>query len=110
DLYVVSGRHIDGLTDLSPSDGIAASNHLFRNNGDGTFTDVTAQAGVGGHNWGFGAVAADYNNDGFQDLYVYNYGPNILYRNNGDGTFTDVTRQAGVAALHQIWSGGAAFG
>ena len=109
DLYIVNGSTIDNL--LHPSQvKHPPHNYLFRNNGDGTFTDVTRRAGVEGHGWGFGAVVADYNNDGFQDLYVYNYGPNILYRNNGDGTFTDVTAQAGVAAPHQIWSGGAAFG
>jgi enediyne biosynthesis protein E4 len=109
DLYIVNGSTIENL--LQPSQvKHRPHNYLFRNNGDGTFTDVTRQAGVEGHGWGFGAVAADYNNDGFQDLYVYNYGPNILYRNNGDGTFTDVTVEAGVAAPHQIWSGGAAFG
>jgi hypothetical protein len=109
DLYIVNGSTIENL--LHPSQvKNPPRNYLFRNNGDGTFTDVTRQAGVEGHGWGFGAVAADYNNDGFQDLYVYNYGPNLLYRNNGDGTFTDVTGEAGVAALHQIWSGGAAFG
>jgi len=105
----VNGSTIENL--LHPSQvKHRPHNYLFRNNGDGTFTDVTRRAGVEGHGWGFGAVAADYNNDGFQDLYVYNYGPNILYRNNGDGTFTDVTARAGVAAPHQIWSGGAAFG
>jgi hypothetical protein len=109
DLYIVNGSTIENL--LHPSRvKNPPRNYLFRNNGDGTFTDVTRQAGVEGHGWGFGAVAADYNNDGFQDLYVYNFGPNILYRNNGDGTFTDVTGEAGVAAPHQIWSGGAAFG
>ncbi len=109
DLFIVNGSTADNL--LYPSRVKSfPHNYLFRNNGDGTFTDVTAKAGVGGRSWGFGAVAADYNNDGFQDLYVYNFGPNVLYRNNGDGTFTDVTEHAGVAAPHQIWTGGAAFG
>ncbi len=96
DLYVVSGRHIDGLTDLSAPDGIAATNHLYRNNGDGTFTDVTAQAGVGGHGFGIGVTAGDFDNDGNEDLYVTNYNSAILYHNNGDGTFTDITSSAGV--------------
>ncbi len=109
DLYVVNGSTIENL--LNPSHVKAPPhNYLFRNNGDGTFTDVTHQAGVEGHGWGFGAVAADYNNDGFVDLFVYNYGPNILYRNNGDGTFTDVTASAGVAGNNLVWSAGAAFG
>ena len=63
------------------------ANALYRNNGDGTFTDVTQQAGVGHDGFGMGASAADYDDDGDLDLYVLNYGPNVLYRNNGDGTF-----------------------
>ncbi|PYV25909.1 MAG: hypothetical protein DMG24_08265 [Acidobacteria bacterium] len=108
DLYLVNGSTIANL--LNP--GAVKDpphNYLFRNNGDGTFTDVTRQAGVEGGGWGNGAVAADYNNDGWVDLFVYNFGKNILYRNNGDGTFTDVTAQAGVAG-DNVWSAGAAFG
>ncbi|HID94786.1 MAG TPA: CRTAC1 family protein, partial [Candidatus Latescibacteria bacterium] len=75
---------------------VTDSGHLYRNNGDGTFTDVTREAGVGDTSFGMGASAADYDNDGFIDIYVTNFGPNILYRNNGDGTFTDVTEAAGV--------------
>jgi len=74
--------------------------YLYRNNGDGTFTDVTVKAGVTGLETGsYGAVFVDYDNDGFLDLYIVNLGdPNILYHNNGDGTFTDVTEKAGVGA------------
>jgi enediyne biosynthesis protein E4 len=72
-------------------------NRLYRNNGDGTFTDVTEHAGVQGHSYGMGVTTCDYDNDGFTDLYVTNLGRNILYHNNGDGTFTDVTNRAGVA-------------
>jgi hypothetical protein len=82
-------------------------NRLYRNNGDGTFTDVTAQAGVQGAGYGMGVAVGDYDNDGFPDLYVTNVGRNILYHNNGNGTFTDVTEQAGVAAVG--WSAGAMF-
>jgi hypothetical protein len=82
-------------------------NRLYRNNGDGTFTDVTERAGVRGHSYGQGVAVGDYDNDGFQDLYVTNYGRNILYHNNGDGTFTDVTQKAGVGAGG--WSSGACF-
>ena len=82
-------------------------NRLYRNNGDGTFTDATEKAGVAGHSYGMGAVAGDYDNDGYPDLYVTNYGKNILYHNNGDGTFTDVTEKAGVAGGG--WSASAAF-
>jgi len=78
------------------------TNRLYRNNGDGTFTDVTEKAGVGDKGYGVGGSAADYDNDGDLDLYVLNYGPNVLYRNNGDGTFTDVTKESGLGDPH--WS------
>ena len=66
-------------------------NALYRNNGDWTFTDVTEAAGVGDQGYGLGVTAADFDNDGDQDLYINNFGPNVLYRNNGDGTFSVVT-------------------
>jgi hypothetical protein len=82
-------------------------NALYRNNGDGTFTDVTLQAGVGGTQMAFGCSCADYDNDGDEDLYVLNYGPNEFFRNNGDGTFSDCSRQSGLAdtrwSLHAPW-------
>jgi hypothetical protein len=107
DLYVVNGRHVEGLTDHSKAEGVGATNHLYRNNGDGTFTDVTAQAGVEGTGFGVGITVGDFNNDGNEDLYVTNYGSSILYRNNGDGTFADVTAKAGVENPH--FGTGAAF-
>jgi hypothetical protein len=107
DLYVLSGRHIDRLTDLSAPDGADATNHLYRNNGDGTFTDVTAQAGVGGKGFGMGVTVGDFDNDGYEDIYVTNYNSAILYHNNGNGTFTDVTNQAGVE--NRYFGTGAAF-
>jgi hypothetical protein len=82
-------------------------NRLYRNNGDGTFTDVTEKAGLKGEGYGMGVAAADYDNDGFTDLYVTAVGHNILYHNNGDGTFTDVTKSTGVEAGG--WSAGAMF-
>jgi hypothetical protein len=100
DLYVVSGRYLEGVTKFSKPDGVDATNHLYRNNGDGTFTDVTAQAGVPGKGFGMGVTAGDYDNDGFEDLYVTNWNSAILYHNNGDGTFTDVTAKAGVDNPH----------
>ncbi|WP_162006507.1 CRTAC1 family protein [Roseimaritima sediminicola] len=95
----------DGLPDIYLLNGAAVpdsnltttpTNRLYRNLGDWTFRDVTEAAGVGDTGYGLGVAAADYDNDGDQDLYVNNFGRNILYRNNGDGTFTDVTEQAGV--------------
>ena len=83
------------------------SNALYRNDGDGTFTDITDIAGVGHQGYGMGCVFADYDDDGNLDLYVTNYGANVLYHNNGDGTFSDVTKTAGVSC--ELWSTGAAF-
>jgi hypothetical protein len=100
DLYVVSGRYVDGVTKFSKPDGVDATNHLYRNNGDGTFTDVTAQAGVGGKGFGMGVTVGDYDNDGYEDIYVSNWNSSILYHNNGNGTFTDVTAKAGVENPH----------
>ncbi len=101
DIYFVNGRW---HPDISSNQGRKLKGHLrnalYRNNGDGTFTDVTEQAGVGGPDdaYGMAASCADYDNDGYLDLYVCNYGRNILYHNNGDGTFTDVTDKAGLAS------------
>ncbi len=91
DLYLVNSAALPGFIE-----SFEPTNALYRNNGDGTFADVTTQAGVGDRGYGLGVCAADYDNDGHIDLYVTNFGPNVLYRNNGDGTFVDVTAQAGV--------------
>jgi hypothetical protein len=93
DIYFVNSGKCDIYTPAQP-----LRNALYRNNRDGTFTDVTEKAGVAGGGYGMGIAVGDYNADGFPDLYVTQYGRSILYRNNGDGTFTDVTEQAGVAA------------
>ncbi len=87
--------------------GQKAAGALYRNNHDGTFTDVTAKAGVGTPCFAMGGAVGDYNNDGWPDMYITCLGGNVLYRNNGDGTFTDVTAKAGVADGR--WSTGAAF-
>ncbi len=107
DLYVLSGRYLDGVTDHSKADGKDATNHLYRNNGDGTFTDVTKEAGVAGKGFAMGVTVGDYDNDGYEDIYVTNWNSSILYHNNGDGTFTDVTEKAGVQ--NNRWGIGAAF-
>ena len=93
DIYFVNSGPSDFFTPSTP-----LKNALYRNNHDGTFTDVTDKAGVAGGKFGMGVAAGDYDGDGNVDLYVTNYGPNILYRNNGNGTFTDVTEKAGVTA------------
>ena len=90
DLFFVNGWRLE----LGRPEG--AGSILYRNRGDGTFGDVTREAGLGFHSYGMGAAAGDYDNDGFPDLYVTNLGLNRLYRNNGDGTFSDVTVEAGV--------------
>ncbi|HUM05135.1 MAG TPA: CRTAC1 family protein [Terriglobales bacterium] len=99
DLYVTSGKPLEGNIHPYPLKQPPATpphNHLYRNNGDGTFTDVTDQAGVAANVYGMAAIAADYDNDGFVDLFVTSYGRAILYRNKGDGTFEDVTGKAGI--------------
>ena len=101
DLYLANGSDLPGATAPIPP-----TNRLYRNDGD-TFTDVTAQASVGDTGYGLGCCVGDYNNDGFTDLYVTNYGANVLYHNNGDGTFTDVTETAGVGGNQ--FSSGCAF-
>jgi hypothetical protein len=102
DVYLVNSGPSDFYTPKTP-----LRNALYRNNHDGTFADVTDKAGVAGGTFGMGAAAADYDGDGWQDLYVTAYGRNLLYHNNGNGTFTDVTDKAGVAAPG--WSTQATF-
>jgi hypothetical protein len=104
DIYVVNGSTFDAL------DGKETPPHaaLFHNNHDGTFTDVAAKAGVTNDRWGFGVTIADYDNDGWPDIFVSNWGKNRLYHNNHDGTFTDVGEKAGVQLGN--WSTGATWG
>ena len=89
DIFLLSGTRLDG-------DPPGATNRLYKNNRDGTFTDVTEKAGLKAVGWASGVCIGDYNNDGFEDIFCTYFGQNRLYRNNGDGTFTDVTKTAGL--------------
>jgi hypothetical protein len=100
DIFLLSGTRLEG----NPPE---ASNRLYKNNRDGTFTDVTERAGLTAAGWANGVCVGDYNNDGFDDIFCTNFGQNRLYRNNGNGTFTDVTKEAGVAGGG--WSTSASF-
>jgi len=104
DIFLTNGASIPSLDKSDPG----YWNRLYRNNGDGTFTDVTESAGLKGKCYSMGAAAADYDNDGYTDLYVAGYNCNQLFHNNGDGTFTDATRKAGVDGvipkLGKAWS------
>jgi hypothetical protein len=102
DILVLCGTRAD-----SPPE---ATNRLYKNNRDGTFTDVTEKAGLVRTGWASGVTIADYNNDGYEDIFITYYGQNVLYRNNGDGTFTDVTEQAGLAYTGPArWGSGCTF-
>jgi hypothetical protein len=103
DIYFVNGRWLKTVNDnrgRSLRDKL--TNAFYRNNKDGTFSDVTEKAGVGDKSFSFGCSTADFDNDGDLDLYVLNYGPNVFYRNNGDGTFTDISESSGLA--NPSWS------
>jgi hypothetical protein len=103
DVFIVNGTTLDPLPGKKPP-----TNHLYHNNHDGTFTDVTEKAGLVHTGWGQGVCVGDYDNDGYEDLFVTYYGKNALYHNNGDGTFTDVSEKAHVAG-NGAWSTGCAF-
>ena len=103
DIFLVNGTRLE-----QPSNEAAPSNHLYRNNHDGTFTDVTTKAGLGATGWGQGVCVGDYDNDGWEDLYVTYYGKNRLYHNQG-GVFTEVAEKAGVAGSGKAWGTGCAF-
>ena len=99
DLFILSGSRLDG----SAPD---ATNRLYRNNRDGTFTEVTAEAGLVRHGWATGVTVGDYNNDGYEDIFITYWGQNVLYRNNRNGTFTDVTKAAGLTNTSREWGSG----
>ena len=102
DLFLLSGTRLEG----APA---GATSRLYKNNRDGTFTDVTEKAGLGAAGWASGVCVGDYNNDGFDDLFCTAFGQNTLYRNNGDGTFTDVTKAAGLLGAQPRWGAGCSF-
>lgn len=104
DLFFVNGTRLNGFPK-----GQEPTTHLYRNNRDGTFKDVTKQAGLARAGWGQGVCVGDYDNDGFDDLFISYYGKNALYKNNGNGTFTDVSEKSGVAGTKTRWGSGAAF-
>ena len=103
DIYLVNGAP---LTENKPD--VLPINHLYRNNGDGTFTDATLKTGTGDTGYGIGCCVGDYDNDGYKDLFITNFGQNVLYRNKGDGTFADVSQQTGITD-ESIFSAGCAF-
>ncbi len=102
DIFILGGRRLESVPP-------GASNRLYKNNRDGTFSDLTAKSGLFDAGWATGVCVGDYNNDGHEDLFVTYYGQNRLYRNNGDGTFTDVTEKAGLLQPHIRFGSGCAF-
>lgn len=114
DIYLMNGKYLEGISD---PDGIVfknSHNELYKNNGNDTFTKVTEKAGVAGKNWSMAASAIDLDNDGYQDLYVLNFGQNVFYHNNGNGTFSDITASLGLGGPNKLngftkWSIGASF-
>ncbi len=101
DIFVLSGTTLEG--------DATSTNRLYKNNRDGTFTDVTEKAGLHRTGWVSSVAVGDYNNDGFDDLFVTYFGQNVLYRNNGDGTFTDVTKESGLLLPGKHWGSGCTF-
>src|SRR5579864_6205878 len=102
DIFLLCGTRLGG-------DPPEATNRLYKNNRDGTFTDVTEKSGLGAVGWASGVCVGDYNNDGFEDLFCTYFGQNRLYRNNGDGTFTDVTKASGLWNDQPRWGAGCSF-
>ena len=104
DIFLVSGTRLDGL-----APNVSSTNRLYHNNGEGKFSDVTEKAGLVRTGWGQAVCVGDYDNDGYDDLFISGYGNNALYHNNGNGTFTDVAEKAGVANNRTRWGSGSAF-
>jgi hypothetical protein len=102
DILLLGGTRLEGTPD-------GAGNHLYKNNRDGTFSDVTLKAGLKRGGWAGSVTIADYDNDGFEDVFITYWGSNVLYHNNADGTFTDVTQKAGLEQPGRVWSSGATW-
>lgn len=114
DLYMMNGTYLEGISDAEGKVFKDTRDKLYKNNGNGTFTEVSQKAGVNDPHWSMAAGAIDYDKDGDQDLYLLNYGPNVFYRNNGNGTFTDITTSLGLRGPDKLngftkWSIGVAF-
>jgi len=114
DIFMMNGTYIEGISDPDGKVFKDSPDALYRNNGDGTFTEVAKEAGIDDRHWSMAAATVDYDNDGDQDIYLLNYGPNVFYRNNGNGTFTDITESLGLRGPDKLngfkkWSIGAVF-
>ena len=114
DLYFLNGTYLEGISDAEGKIFKNSTNQLYRNNGDGTYTEVSKKAGVDDAHWSMAAGAIDYDGDGDTDLFLLNYGANIFYLNNGNGTFTDITTRLNLAGPETLngfttWSVGSAF-
>lgn len=114
DVYLMNGTYLEGISQPDGKQYYNTRDQLYQNKGDGTFTEVASRAGLDDPSWSMAASAVDYDNDGDQDLYLLNYGPNVFFRNNGDGTFTDITTPLGLAGPDSLngfpkWSIGASF-
>lgn len=114
DLYMLNGTYLEGISDTDGKVFNNSQDKLYKNNGNGTFSDVSATAGLNDNNWSMAAGPIDYDNDGDQDIYLLNFGPNVFFRNNANGTFTDITNSVGLAGPDKLngftkWSIGVAF-
>jgi hypothetical protein len=114
DLYMMNGTYLEGISQVEGKVFEGTHNSLYKNNGDGTFTDVSKISGLDDQHWSMAAGAIDLDNDGFQDLYLLNYGDNVFYHNNGNGTFSDITDRLGLKGPeklngHTKWSIGVSF-
>ncbi|HEX2969026.1 MAG TPA: CRTAC1 family protein [Bacteroidales bacterium] len=114
DQYLMNGTWLEGISDDDGKVFKDTPDRLYKNNGNGTFTEVSVKAGIADTHWSMAAGAIDYDKDGDQDLYLLNYGPNVFYRNNGNGTFTDITSKLGLQGPEKLngfpkWSIGVAY-